>query len=75
MLADLAQLNKRGPYAGMWSLQEAYKKRVKQAPAALDGSAKKEEGGDDPAVKDEPTDGADDDDDDDDDDIDMDMIA
>ena len=74
MLADLAQLNKRGPYAGMWSLQEAYKKRVKQAPAG-DGSAKKEEDGDDPAVKAEPTDGADDDDDDDEDDIDMDMIA
>lgn len=30
MLNDIAQQIKKGPYAGMWSLQEAYRKRAKQ---------------------------------------------
>lgn len=29
VLADIGQLNKRGPYTGMWSLQDTYKKKVK----------------------------------------------
>merc|ERR1711939_350493 len=83
VLADIATLNRRGPYAGMYNLQDSYKQRsaTKAEAAAGQGSSADHDGGEQkegvkkgeedvkPDLPDELLD------DEDDDDIDMDAIA
>lgn len=65
VLNDIAQLNKRGPYAGQYSLQETYRKKAKTeqdassaTPTAGTSGVKQEEDGEDkkPEISDDDLD-------------------